>query len=265
MAKLSVVINTFNEESNLPGCLDSVRWADDIVVVDNGSADRTVAIAEQFGCRVLFFDERATGYPEPARNFAIAQAAHEWVLVLDADERASAGLPAWLADALDSTSAAAFMLPRRNFYRHRWLTCCGWFPDRQLRLYRKTKVSYSKRLHRPPQIDGAIVTLPLDGDVYLEHLSFPNLTSRIDKLNLYATVSAKNMLNDGRRVGAGGMLGRAVLAFVQAFVLQKGFRHGQLGMFLALERAFFAYLKAAKLWELQQESASSEEARSVLS
>src|SRR5687767_6118218 len=106
MPKVSVIINTLNEEANLPGCLDSVRWADEVVLVDMHSEDRTLTIAEEFGCRV-FLHER-TGYVEPARNFAIAQAQHDWLLVLDADERVSPGLSQWIQENLDATKATAF-------------------------------------------------------------------------------------------------------------------------------------------------------------
>ena len=101
MAKISVLINTLNEEAHLPACLESVRWADELVLVDMHSTDRTVAIAESAGCRVFQHDRM--GYVEPARNFAIAQANHPWVLVLDADERVSPGLAAWMKAGLDAT------------------------------------------------------------------------------------------------------------------------------------------------------------------
>src|SRR5690242_20524725 len=118
MAALSVIINTLNEEANLPDCLESVRWCEDIVVVDMHSEDNTVAIAESFGCRVFQHDR--TGYVEPARNFAVCKAQHEWVLVLDADERASSAMSEWsqalpAANCPDS-KADAFLIPRRNYY-----------------------------------------------------------------------------------------------------------------------------------------------------
>src|ERR1043166_1643983 len=106
MTDISVVVNTLNEEKNLPACLESVRWASDIVVVDMHSNDRTAEIATKAGCRVFQFER--TGYVEPARNFAIAQAKHPWVLVLDADERVSPGLATWITEKLPSQSADAF-------------------------------------------------------------------------------------------------------------------------------------------------------------
>src|SRR5688500_11736752 len=105
MPKVSVIINTLNEETNLPDCLESVRWADEVVLVDMHSDDRTMAIAGEFGCRM--FSHERTGYVEPARNFAITQAQHDWLLVLDADERVSPGLAQWIKENLDTTKATA--------------------------------------------------------------------------------------------------------------------------------------------------------------
>ena len=181
MTPVSVVVNTLNEEANLPGCLESLRWAGEIVVADMHSDDRTAEIARQFGCRV-FKCERA-GYVEPARNFALAQAKHPWALVVDADERVSPGLATWIATGLEITSAAAFRIPRRNFYKQRWITCCGWFPDKQLRLFRRERVRYSDRIHRAPEVNGPVVTLPLRGEAYLAHHSFDSWEARVEKDN----------------------------------------------------------------------------------
>src|SRR5439155_18369699 len=104
MARVTAVVNTLNEEAQLPACLESLRWAAEIVVVDMHSEDRTAEIAAAVGCRV--FQHERTGYVEPARNFAIQQAKHSWVLVVDADEQASPGLGPWAAATLDATSAA---------------------------------------------------------------------------------------------------------------------------------------------------------------
>jgi len=250
MTPVSVVINTLNEEARLPGCLESLRFSDDIVVADMHSEDRTAAIAAQFGCRVAVCPRAA--FVEPARNFALAQARHSWVLVVDADERVSPGLVAWMAAHLEATRAAGVRIPRRNFYRGRWLTFCGWFPDAQLRLVRRERVRYSDRIHRAPDVDGDILALPVYGDAFLSHLVFDTWESRIAKDNKYSTLSAQSLAREGRRIGAAGLLGRTAGAFLNAYLLQGGFRRGTLGVALAWERAFATYLKYAKLWELQQ-------------
>jgi glycosyltransferase involved in cell wall biosynthesis len=250
MIPLSVVVNTLNEAVHLPGCLDSVRWADDIVLVDMESEDRTVEIALQFGCRVFPFER--TGYVEPARNFALAQAKHPWTLVLDADERVSPGLFSWIEANLASASASAFRIPRRNFYGSHWLTCCGWFPDDQLRLFRRDRVHYSDRIHRAPDVQGHTISLPARGEAFLVHEVFNDWESRLAKDNKYSTLAAEAMAREGRQIGAAGLFGRTAMAFLRAYFLQGGFRHGTLGMALAWERAFATSVKYTKLWEIQQ-------------
>ena len=247
---VSVVINTLNEEANLPECLESVRWADEVVVVDMQSGDRTREVAEQYGCRVFLHEP--TGYVEPARNYAIAQAQHEWVLVLDADERVSSGLAEWTSQHLGPSTAAAYRIPRRNFYGNTWVTCCGWFPDEQVRLFRKSQVRYSDRIHRAPEINGSIETLPLRGEAYLKHNAFATLESRIDKDNKYSTIAAQAMAAEGKRITAGNLLGRTLHSFLAAYFFQRGYRFGSLGVVLAWERAFGTFSKYAKLWEITQ-------------
>jgi glycosyltransferase involved in cell wall biosynthesis len=254
MQPVSAVINTLNEQANLPGCLESLRWADEIVVADMRSEDRTAEIARALGCRV-FECERA-GYVEPARNFALAQARNSWTLVVDADERASAGLAGWIAANLDQTSAVAFRIPRRNYYRQQWIQCCGWFPDEQLRLFRRERVKYSDRIHRAPAVEGTVENLPQRGEAYLAHYGFDTFEARMDKLNKYSTITAQAMVQEGRRIGGIGLLARTVSSFLTAYFLQNGFRYGTLGAVLACERAFATFLKYAKLWELQNQAAT---------
>lgn len=250
MSAVSAVVNARNEEANLPDCLKSLKWADEIVVVDMQSEDRTAAIAAEFGCRV--FQHPRTEYVEPARNFALAQARNEWVLIVDADERVSAGLAGWIKEKLPSSTAAAYRIPRRNFYGDQWITCCGWFPDAQLRLMRRGRARYSGQIHRAPEIEGEVVDLPPGSEAYLAHYGFGTLGARIEKDNKYSMISAQTLADKGTRIGAVSLLSRTAWAFVGAYLLQGGFRRGALGVILAWERAFATFLKYAKLWELQQ-------------
>ncbi len=247
MKGISVIVNTLNEERHLPDCLQSLKWAQEIIVVDMHSEDRTREIAESFGCR--FFLHERKGYVEPARNFAIQQARCDWVLVVDADERVSEGLSKWLISELATTTASAFRIPRRNHYGDLWMRHCGWFPDSQLRLFSRDKATYSDRIHRAPAIEGQIADLAASGEAYLTHRCFDNLESRFAKDNQYSTIAAMALSKEGRAVGALGILGRTIAATARAFFIQGGWRGGSLGVVLALERGTEAYFKYAKLWE----------------
>lgn len=242
MPPVSVLINTLNEEANLPECLQSARWASEIIVVDMHSVDGTERIARDFGCRV--FQHERTGYVEPARNFAMAQAKNPWVLVLDADERVSPGLAEWI-QAFDGSEAAAYRIPRRNFYGTYWVT------DLQLRLLRRDLSRYPGGIHKAPEVNGNILNLPRRGDAYLAHLGFIDLQARFEKNNNYSGISAKQMDEAGKRVGALGLLTHPAGAFLRSYILQGGIRQGSLGVVLAWERAFENFSKYAKLWERQ--------------
>lgn len=252
MKNVSAIINTRNEDQHLPDCLRSLKGVTEIVVVDMHSEDRTRDIAEEFGCRVFLHEQM--GYVEPARNFAISQARSEWVLVVDADERVSPGLLQWMEATLEKTSAAAFRLPRRNHYGTEWLRHCGWFPDAQLRLFRRDLAKYSNRIHRAPTIDGRIEDLPADSDAYLTHQCFETLESRFDKDNHYSSIAAAALASEGRTVGACGILGRTIGAVARAYFLQSGWRGGSMGAVLALGRGVETYSKYAKLWEANKRS-----------
>ena len=250
MKGISVIVNTLNEERHLPECLQSLRWAQEIIVVDMHSEDRTRGIAESFGCR--FFLHERKGYVEPARNFAIQQARYDWVLVVDADERVSYGLSKWLISELTTTTASAFRIPRRNHYGELWMRHCGWFPDAQLRLFKRDKATYSDRIHRAPIIQGQVLDLPLHDEAYLNHRCFETLESRFAKDNHYSSIAAAALSSEGKKVGAFGILGRTIAAVARAFFIQGGWRGGSLGVVLSLERGLEAYFKYAKLWEANQ-------------
>jgi glycosyltransferase involved in cell wall biosynthesis len=249
-SSIAVVINTLNEEANLPGCLESIRWAAEIIIVDMHSSDATARIAASFGCRI--FRHERKGYVEPARNFALAQATQPWILVLDADERVSPALKSWMEETLAVTTATAFRIPRRNYFGDRWITCCGWFPDDQLRLFRRGSATYSDRIHRAPKIEGTVVELSQNSNACIEHYGFNMLKSRLDKDNHYSSITAMSMAAENRRINTLGLLFRPAAAFCTAYFLQRGFRFGRLGAVLAWERAFSTFAKYAKLWEQQQ-------------
>jgi glycosyltransferase involved in cell wall biosynthesis len=250
MLPVSVVINTLNEEATLPGCLETLKWADEVVVVDMHSDDRTAEIAARAGCKVLKHER--VGYVEPARNFAVAQARNRWVLVVDADERVSPGLAEWIRRTLSDTGASAFRIPRRNFYGRTWMRCCGWFPDEQLRLFRRDVIAYSDRIHRAPRVNGVTQTLPIWGDAYLEHLCFSTLESRFEKDNKYSGIAAQTLYLEGRRAGLLALIVGPLWAFLRAYLLQRGFLAGRFGVVLAWERAFAIFMRQAKVWEREQ-------------
>lgn len=252
MRRVSAIVNTLNEEYRLRDCLESLRWADEIVLVDMHSEDQTRQIAKSFGCRVLLHER--LGHVEPARQFSVDAAEHDWVLVVDPDERVSLGLADWIRNQPDSPDANGFRIPRRNHYGVNWMQCCGWFPDAQLRLYHRQHASYSDRMHRGLTIEGKVGTLPENGEAYLNHMCFDSLEDRFGSINRYSSIAAKGLAKEGRHVGAMGLIGRTFFTFARAYFLQKGWRAGGVGAVLALERSVDTYFKYAKVWEFAQQA-----------
>ena len=153
-------------------------------------------------------------------------------------------MAAWVKE-FDGSKAAAYRIPRRNFYGKYCVT------DLQLRLFRRDLASYSARIHKAPEVNGTILNLPRRGDAYLTHLGFVDLQTRFEKNNNYSTVSAKQMDEEGKRVGAFGLLAHPIGAFFRSYIIQGGVWQGSLGVVLAWERAFENFSKYAKLWERQ--------------
>jgi glycosyltransferase involved in cell wall biosynthesis len=247
MIPISVIINTFNEERQIRGCIESVRWADQIVVVDMMSDDSTAEIAGELGCEV--YTHKREGYVEPARQFAVSKARHPWVLIIDADERCSDALAKWIQTQLSGQTFSAFRIPRRNYLKETWLKCCGWYPDSQLRLLLKDKATFSTIIHRAPQIRGEIHNLPASGEICLHHYAVPSLRDRFEKLVRYGQIAADGSSDQGKTVSGLGLFLRVAWSFWGSYLLKGGILNGSLGLVLSLERAMSTFIKYTLIWE----------------
>jgi glycosyltransferase involved in cell wall biosynthesis len=243
---LSVIIPTFNEEETLPGCLDSVAFADEILVVDSFSTDGTLAIARERGARVV---QREYGYSAQQKNWAIPQARHEWVLLVDADERVTAELRDELLRTLaDGPMADGYWIRRANYFLGRRIRFCGWGTDRVIRLFRRDVSRYQDRqVHAEIDLPGPlpVLTHPLD------HHTFRSFGQYWRKLDLYSEWGARQMYLEGRRPGAVQLLLRPIGRFIRMYILRLGFLEGAHGVVLSFLGAFTVYLKYARLWEMR--------------
>jgi len=247
MIPISVIINTLNEAHHIQGCVESVRWADQIIVVDMMSDDSTAEIAAKLGCEV--YSHIREGYVEPARQFAVSKARNSWVLILDADERCSEALSLWIKTALPTQDFSAFRIPRRNYLKQTWLKCCGWYPDEQLRLLLKENAIFSKIIHRAPEIRGEIHTLPANGEVCLHHHAIPSLRDRFEKLVRYGQIAADGLAEQGKTISCVSLFFRVIWSFCGAYFFKGGILNGSLGLVLSLERATSTCIKYTFLWE----------------
>lgn len=243
---LSVAIITKNEEKNLSDCLKSVSFADDIVVVDSGSTDRTLEIAGDFGCRV--FAEEWKGYG-PQKNIALAKCRNEWVFQLDADERVPAETGEKIAEVLEKPEADAYSVKRKNYLHGRWLRHSGQWPDRQIRLVNKTRGMFQGAIHEKWVTDGQVRDL----DVHIDHYSFDSYSDMLRTLNEYSTFTARELFVSGRRANVLSPIWHASGMFLKVFLLEKGFLDGMDGLVTASTKAGGSFFKYAKLLELQRE------------
>jgi len=245
--RLSVTVITWNEEERLRAGLQSVAWADEIVVVDAESTDKTVEIAREFTDRIW-----VRPWPGFAaqKNFALDQTAGEWVLSLDADERVSAELRAEIEGVLHANGpAAGYAVPRQNFFWGTWVSHGGLYPDWQLRLFRRGQGRFVEHpIHESVEVRGTVARLTHP----LLHQSYRSLEEFVQRSNRYSTLAAQQWLASGRRVGLVDLVLRPLGRFASMYALKRGFLDGWRGLFLAILYAHYVFLRTAKVWELQR-------------
>jgi glycosyltransferase involved in cell wall biosynthesis len=247
---LSVAIITLNAASQLEACLQSVRFADEVVVVDSGSTDGTPALAERHGARVIHQDWLGFG---PQKQFAVDAAHHDWVLCLDADERVSPELQAAIEIALNSPSTAAFRFPRCNRFLGRYLRHGEGYPDWSLRLFDRRQACWSNdAVHEKVETNGRVADLTGD----LLHDSAESLATYLTKQNRYTTLAAEIALAAGKRASVGRIAISPLVRFIKFYFIRQGFRDGLPGLIHIAIGCFNSFMKYSKMLERQQSDAA---------
>mgnify|MGYP001571083632 CR=1 FL=1 len=242
--KLTVTIIALNEEANIRDCLESVRWADEVIVSDSGSADRTAELCRNYGAKVFMDDWLGYGRQ---KNLCQDRAANEWILNIDADERITPELREEIQNALAGNGADGYLIPRKNYFGGFWVRRCGWYPDYNLRLYRKSAGRFvERRVHEAVHLEGRKERLKSP----MIHLTYRDTTDYLSRMQRYSTLAAEDMLNEGRRPSLLDLFVRPQFTFFKMFVLKRGFLDGTTGLVLSMLYAFYTFSKYAKLWEL---------------
>ena len=246
MPKLSVTVIARNEAEYIGAALESVAWADDIVVVDSESTDGTVAIAKRHTDRVIV--RPWPGY-SAQKNHAASLARHEWILSVDADERVTPELGAEIRALLSSTPAAqAYRIPRVTWHLGRWIRSTDWYPDHQTRLYDRGAAHWTgEYVHEALSVAGKVGTL--NGD--LQHFPYRDIADHLETIDRYTTFAARQMRAEGRHCGLLQLAGHPPLAFLRNYIAHGGFRDGVPGFIVSTLNAYYVFLKFAKLRELQ--------------
>lgn len=248
MSSVSVIVITHNEEGNIRECLESVRWADEIIVVDSYSTDKTVAYARNYTRKI--FKHQWEGFGK-TKNFALSKAKGEWVLSLDADERVTPELAREIQQIVRRNDSvySAYSAPRKAFFLGRWIKHCGWYPGRVVRLFKRSAAHFTEaQVHESVRVSGSIGQLNND----ILHFTDPNIYHYFEKYNRYTSLAAKDMAALGDRFSLSQLLFRPAWTFFRMYILRAGFLDGIEGLILCTFSASYVFTKYAKLWELQR-------------
>lgn len=248
--KLSVVINTFNEEKNIERAIKSVGWADEILVCDMYSDDNTAVIAKKLGAKILF--HKRVGFVEPARNFVISKAEGEWVLVLDADEEIPDSLRDKIKEVISSGGVLTHVeIPRLNIIFGKTMKAAMWWPDYNIRLFKKSSVTWSNKIHSKPKTEGQGLRLSELERFAIIHHHYETISQFLLRLDRYTTVQAKELKESGYEFDWRDLFSKPLGEFLSRFFANRGFDDGLHGLALSLLQAFSHLVMYLKVWELK--------------
>lgn len=249
MNKVSAVIICTNEEDNIEECIESISWADEIVIIDGGSKDRTVEIAKKYTDKIFINEWKGFAVQ---RDFSLTKVNYNWVFSLDADERCSKELETEIKEILteDNINFNGYKIPRKNFFLNKWIKHSGWYPGYQLRLFKKDCADVSDRLvHEKFIVKGNVGVLKND----ILHYTVRSISEFMDKVNKFSSLSAKEKVNR-KKVTLLALIIRPPLSFIREYIFRKGFLDGVHGLMVALFNSITNMLTFMKIWELQNKS-----------
>ncbi len=251
MSKISVVINTWNEEKNIERAIKSVKWADEVVVCDVYSDDRTIQLAKKLGAKVVY--HKKTYYVEPARNFAISKTAGDWILILDADEEIPNSLANRLKEIALKTKQIGFVeIPRKNIIFGKWMKASMWWPDHNIRFFKKGSVEWGMEIHRPPKTQGEGIKLEEKEDYAIIHHHYDNINQFMERLNRYTSIQTNELVKNGYKFQWQDLIKKPLGEFLGRYFANRGFEDGLHGLALSLLQAFSFLVVYLKVWETEK-------------
>ncbi len=245
-SNISVILITHNEEENIVECLQSVSWADEIIVIDSKSTDRTVELAKQFTSKVYVTEWKGYG---GAKNYALSKATSKWILWLDADERVTPELAYEIKSIVcnQQEEFTAYKVPRRAYFLGKWIKHCGWYPGFVVRLFKRDASEFNdSRVHEKIKVHGEIGTLKND----LLHFTDHTLFHYVDKFNRYTTLAAEDLFDKSKKISLYDLMIRPLYLFIKMFIVRLGFLDGMHGFILSILSANYVFVKYAKLREI---------------
>lgn len=250
--KISVVINTYNAEKHLRRVLDSVKGFDEVVVCDMESTDGTVAIAHEYGCKVVTFVKGDISIVEPARQFAIAQASYPWILVIDADELVPEALSDYLYHLITTPHCPqGLYLPRKNYFMGRFMHCN--YPDYILRFFVREGTIWPPYIHTSPIVQGVVEHIPSGReDLALVHLADDSIKVVMKKINMYTENEIVRKAH--KKYGLGALFYRPFFRFFKSYILKSGYLDGKEGFLCACCEGLYQFVLVAKIMERRSHS-----------
>ena len=250
---IACIVITKNEERNIVDCLASVRWADELIVIDAESADKTVELARASRAKVLVHPWPGFGLQ---KNFGMTQATSDWILILDADERVTEELRHELRACLDRWqpgAPVAYRIPRRNFFYGAWVQRAGVYPDYQVRLFRRGAAQYNDvAVHENLLVEGEIGALA----GHLDHYTERRIQDHFKKFGLYTTLAAREKAKKVRTVSWTDLVFRPLVIFGKTYLLKQGFCDGVHGLIVCVFASMYTFVKYAKLWDATRQAVS---------
>ncbi len=246
--KISVIITVLNGENTITSCLESVKWADEIVVVDDGSTDNTLTIAKKYTDKI--FPHKSQGFVEPSRNFAIEKASNDWILILDADEQVPSTLASKLQDhVVNGAISSCVRIPRKNMIFKKWIQNTGWWPDYNIRFFKKGSVVWSNVIHSQPKISGPILDLGPQEEYAIIHQNYVSVSQFLQKLDRYTSVTANERIIAKESFSWHKLFSAPFQEFLSRYFARKGYKDGLHGLVLSILMAFYEFTIYLKMWE----------------
>jgi len=250
MEKLSVTIICGNEENNIEECIKSILWADEIILVDSYSKDKTIVIASKF--EVKIFQNKWESFASQ-RQFALSKCTNEWVFSIDADERCSPLLADEIKEKINfgTNNFAGYRMPRKSFFLNKWVKHGGWYPDYQLRLFKKQATVSERLVHEKYEVEGELGIMKND----LLHYTVSSISEYMQKVNQYSTLQSIEK-SKNRKINFLNMLFRPTLAFIQGYIFKGGFLDGITGLMVVNFHIITNMLTFMKIWQIQNKKKS---------
>lgn len=249
--KISIVINTLNEGKNIRRVLESVKWASEVVVCDMHSEDETAKIAKDLGAKVVLC--KRFEYVELARNFAISKTTNQWVLIVDPDEEIETSLAERLIQIASTMKEIDYVrIARKNLIFGKWMKAAMWWPDYNIRFFRKDKIKWTDKIHRPPEALGEGIDLEAKEEYAIIHHHYLSISQFLERMIRYTKIQAEELHKGDYKFEWKDLIKKPVSEFLGRYFANKGYEDGLHGLSLSLLQAFSFFIMYLRVWEMEK-------------